>query len=135
MNLVSDNQLINYLVRMVIPIRREFGRSLDVQQFLHDFAYAREVLEEALRSQDPRLKEYARYVEGLLHGSRQQAGNPPATTPGPTAPTAPIAAQSQAVPATPGPAPVGGPAGTPAASATEAELRARVLKKYTGGLR
>ena len=66
----KDSQLMNYLVRMVVPMRREFGRSLNVGQFLHDFSYAREVLAEALRSQDPRLVDYARYVERRTHGAR-----------------------------------------------------------------
>lgn len=109
----NDSQLMNYLVRMVVPMRREFGRSLNVGQFLHDFAYAREVLEEALRSQDPRLIDYARYVERRLHGAR-------------IADSASAAAPA-AEPAAP-PAPAG-------AGPTEDELRARVLKKYTTGLR
>lgn len=113
-----DSQLMNYLVRMVVPLRREFGRSLNVGQFLHDFTYAREVLDEALKSQDPRLLEYARYVEKRLHGPR--IADTPAPPPARTAPDSALQAP-QAAPAPP--------------SASEEELRARVLKKYTGGLR
>jgi hypothetical protein len=113
----QDSQLMNYLVRMVVPLRREFGRSLNVGQFLHDLTYAREVLDEALNSQDPRLLEYARYVEKRLHGPRiaDMPAPPPAAAAGDSKLDAPKAA--------------------PAASPTEEELRARVLKKYTGGLR
>lgn len=114
----KDSQLMNYLVRMVVPMRREFGRHLNVGQFLHDFSYAREVLDEALKSQDTRLVDYARYVEKRLHGPRI------ADTPAP-----PPASGAAATAAPPVPAP------PPAASATEEELRARVLRKYTGGLR
>lgn len=112
-----DSQLMNYLVRMVVPLRREFGRSLNVGQFLHDFTYAREVLDEALKSQDPRLLEYARYVEKRLHGPR--IADTPAPPPARTAPDSALEA----------------PKAAPAPSASEEELRARVLKKYTGGLR
>ena len=43
----GDSNLMNYVVRMVIPMRREFSRALDVAHFMHDFAYAREILEQA----------------------------------------------------------------------------------------
>jgi hypothetical protein len=113
----QDTQLMNYLVRMVVPLRREFGRQLNVGQFMHDFTYAREVLDEALNSQDPRLLEYARYVEKRLHGPR--IADTPAPPPARSAPDSRLDT----------------PTPTPAASPTEEELRARVLKKYTGGLR
>lgn len=103
----GDSQLMNIVVRMVVPMRREFGRSLDVQQFLRDRAYAEEVLATALSSQDPRLLEYARYAQSRLLGARATA---PASRPG----------------VAPAPAPD---------RQTEDELRAKVLKKYTGGLR
>lgn len=111
----DNSHLMNYLVRMIVPLRREFGRSLDVRQFLHDFTYAREVIDEALSSQDPRLREYANYVQQRYHGPRIS-----------DSPAAPGAAA--AVPA-------------PASSAEsdlrseEAALKARMLKKYTDGLR
>ena len=37
---------------------------------MHDFAYAREVLEQARSSSDPRLVEYARYIEGRSRSPR-----------------------------------------------------------------
>ena len=118
MGAADDNsQIMNYLVRMIVPLRREFGRSLDVTQFLHDFAYAREVMEQALSSQDPRLRDYANYVQQRYHGPR--VADSPAPAP---ADAAAPAAKSASVPA----------ADT---AADEAELKARMLKKYTGGLR
>jgi len=116
-----DSQLMNTLVRMVVPLKREFGRSLNVGQFLHDVTYASEVLDVALRSRDPRLLEYARYVEQRLHGAR----------------VADLAPSASAVPARPAavPTPAVTAAPAPAAAASEDELRARVLKKYTSGLR
>jgi len=115
----QDGQLMNYLVRMVVPLRREFGRNLNVGQFLHDFSYAREVLDEAKQSQDPRLLEYALYVEKRLHGPRIADTPAPPPARDRAAPDTRIDAPAAAAPATP----------------TEEELRARVLKKYTNGLR
>ena len=113
----DPSQIMNYVVRMIVPLRREFGRSLDVRQFLHDFAYAREVIEQALGSQDPRLREYATYVQQRYHGPRVAES-----------PAASASAASSSVAAAPA-APARG------IEADEAELRARMLKKYTDGLR
>ena len=71
---MSDSDLMNYLVRMVIPIKREFGRTLDVQKFLVDRPYAVEVIHEAMQSHDPRLQEYAAYVQGKVFGPRSGGG-------------------------------------------------------------
>ena len=122
---LDDNEILNYLVRMVVPMRREFGRKLDIGQFMHDFQYATEVLEQARASADPRLREYALYVEKRVHGARIADSTPAAPTP------APAPATKSDVPAA-----ASTPAPSPAADkATEEELRARVLKKYTSGLR
>ena len=121
----EDSQLINYLVRMVVPLRREFGRQLNVQQFMHDFAYAREVLEQAKTSADPRLLEYAAYIEGRSRSPRIA-----------DKPSSERKAEETAAEALPTVAPA-----QPAAVAkstlapTAQELRDRVLKKYTTGLR
>lgn len=117
----DDSQIMNYLVRMVVPMRREFGRQLNVQQFLHDFTYAREVLAEAMASSDPRLVEYARYVETRVRGPRI------ADTPAP-------AGARGAEPMAAVPANKAAPAADPA-SPTAQELRDRVMRKYTSGLR
>ena len=120
---LDDNEILNHLVRMVVPMRREFGRKLDVGQFMHDFQYAAEVLEQARLSLDPRLREYGLYVEKRMHGARIADSTPPAPTPAPATKNAAPAAASTSAP-------------SPAADkATEDELRARVLKKYTSGLR
>jgi hypothetical protein len=107
-----DSQLMNVVVRMVVPMRREFGRSLDVQQFLRDEAYAKSVLTDALTSGDARLRDYAKYVSERIAGARVAVA-PPAP---------PRAAAAEPKP-------------TPAAGASEDELRERVMRKYTGGLR
>ncbi len=119
--------MLNIVIRMVVPMRREFGRSLDVQQFMHDLSYARTVLDEALTSRDPRLLEYAQTVQRHLYGARDNSQ--PLSAPPPAA----AAAAAQA-PAAPAPAAAADPAATPG-EPTEAELRARMLKRYTSGLR
>lgn len=117
----DHSQIMNYLVRMIVPLRREFGRNLDVGQFLHDLSYAREVIDQALGSQDPRLREYASYVQQRHHGPRV-ADSP--------APPAAQAAAATADSTKPG---VG--VGEGGLAADEAALKARMLKKYTSGLR
>jgi hypothetical protein len=141
----TDPALLNYVIRMVVPLKREFGESLDVQQFMRDPGYSRRILEQARRSQDQRLRDYADYISSHVHGARQAA-------PGPMA--APAAPASQSVKSTaaesmarmppsrtpsapPAPAPRSAPAAAPAAGGepTAEELRARMMKKYTSGLR
>ncbi|MGM9490267.1 hypothetical protein [Ideonella sp. YS5] len=122
------SQIMNYVVRMVVPMRREFGCQLDVQLFLGDAAYRRGMLDQARKSQDPRLRDYASYVESRLQGARDIAPPAPAKLP---------AAAPAAVPAAPAASPAAAPSPAAAAPAapTEAELRERWLQKYTRGLR
>src|SRR5688572_22844550 len=75
----SNSELMNYLVRMVVPMRREFGRQLDVRHFLHDLEYARDVIQQALTSQDARLLQYAKYVEQHHLGPRSASNAAPPT--------------------------------------------------------
>ncbi|HSW23549.1 MAG TPA: hypothetical protein VLJ62_12330 [Burkholderiaceae bacterium] len=118
----GHGDLMNYLVRMVVPMRREFGRQLDVRHFLHDLEYAREVIRQALSSQDPRLLQYAKYVEDHHLGPRN-ASNAPAAQPAEQA-----AAPAAAMPHVPNEV-------APSANPTAQEMRERVLRKYTRGLR
>ncbi len=122
----DDSKIVNYLVRMVVPLRREFGQHLDVQHFLHDLDYAQDVLKKALSSQDTRLREYGEYVSKLRLGPRiGESGDIPIPMPI-TASKTPSSA----------PAPAASPAqSTSGSEPTEEELRARIMKKYTSGLR
>ena len=113
-----ESQLMNILVRMVIPLRREFGRQLNVSQFMQDPDYARSVLDVALGSQDTRLRDYAQYVNGLMSGARVGT-RPPAPAPSVPSASPPKPAADEAA----------------AAEVSEDELRARVMRKYTTGLR
>jgi hypothetical protein len=143
MNAFSDSDIINYVVRMVVPMRREFGRRLDVQLFMRDSGYARQVLDEALTSQDTRLLDYARYVSRRVLSPRiavQGESAPRATEEVPTHPMAFDvlgSAHAKAGPASPPlqPKPTAAPAAEPGPSADEKALRQAMLKKYTSGLR
>ena len=143
----NDSQIMNYLVRMVVPMRREFDEVLNVQNFLHDQVYAQDVLKKALSSQDSGLRERAEYISKLKFGPRvgeasPAAGKPPSTpasanapagfverrktprdTPGQKAPSqkATSSAASKAVPDKP--------------LSAEEEMRQSIMKKYTSGLR
>ena len=54
----GDSDILNHVMRMVIPMRREYNRSLEVRQFMHDVAYAKEIIDQALASKDVVLKEH-----------------------------------------------------------------------------
>lgn len=69
----SDSDFLNYAIRMVVPMRREFGRSLDVPKLMHDDVYATEVIEQAKQSQDARLRDYANYLDTKMLGPRSAA--------------------------------------------------------------
>jgi hypothetical protein len=116
----GNSDLMNYLVRMVVPMRREFGRQLDVQHFLHDLEYAREVIQQALTSQDARLLQYVKYVEQHHLGLSNASNTPPS----------PKAENAQ-----PAAAPTGTVEVPLSTNPTAAEMRERVLRKYTSGLR
>ena len=116
----GDSQLLDYVVRMVVPMRREFGRQLDVQQFMRDRDYANTLIQEALTRRDARLVEYAQYVSQRLLSARVAAA-PQQAARGwePVAPMSSPAADK---------APPGG-------QSPEDELRKAIMDKYRRGLR
>ena len=118
-----DSDLMNYVVRMVIPMRREFSRSLDVSHFLHDFSYAKEIIEQAKASNDARLREYAAHLDSKMFGPRN--ADKPAVTKEKSAP--PASAPSSAANAK--------PESSASQEPTEAEMRAKMMAKYKSGLR
>ena len=155
----DQSQIINYLVRMVIPMRREFQRDIDVAQIQCDPAYARDVLAQASTSQDPRLRDHAAYVSARLSfGPRSTSGTQSsdfapthaaelveidATLP--VAGTAPMTFDDMLQPTAANPTavkPVAAAAAEPVAAPPaesaplEADaLRQRIMQKYTSGLR
>jgi hypothetical protein len=114
----DNSDLMNYIVRMVIPMRREFSRALDVSHFLHDFAYAQEIIEQAKGSKDARLCEYAIYLEGRMTGPRNSTATAPPLA------SAPVPAPTQT-----------SASALPNAEPTEAMMRERMMNKYKSGLR
>jgi len=115
----GHGDVMNYLVRMVVPMRREFGRQLDVGRFLHDHAYAREVIDQATTSRDARLLQYAKFVQQHHLGPPEAADVVPVQSA--PAETPQLSATAETPPAS----------GSPSA----AELREQVLRKYTSGQR
>lgn len=73
----SQSLVLEMLVRMVVPMRREFGRVIDVQTFLHDQDYARDVLAQAASSQVERLRTYAEIVDRQQRGAGARPPVPP----------------------------------------------------------
>lgn len=112
-----DSRTMNYLVRMVVPMRREFGCALDVSHFLRDTGYARAMLDHARQSQDQRLRDYAATVEKAMRGVRTE---PVAAPPGEPAPPAVAMA---------------GESGLTDLEAQTQALKAGIAKKYIAGLR
>ena len=84
----GDGDLMNVAVRMVVPLRREFGRMLDVTHFLYDTAYAKGIVDLARSSRDARLRGYAMFLEGRLGlvPMVQVLAEPAAQRPAPAAP-------------------------------------------------
>lgn len=123
----GDSDILNHVMRMVIPMRREHNRSLEVRQFMHDVAYAKEIIEQALASKDVRLQEYGAYLSNKMFGPRNNA----------LPQTLPSLQSSAAIPAAAAPAamPAASLAPTPAEEESEAAMRARMMAKYKTGLR
>jgi hypothetical protein len=120
----GDSDILNHVMRMVIPIRREHNRSLEVRQFMHDVSYAKEIIDLALASKDLRLVENAAYLSVKMFGPRSASEVSPAH--------AAITAMAAGVPPTVAAA---APAPTPAEEESEADMRARMMSKYKHGLR
>lgn len=113
---------------MIGPIRREFGRNLDVKTILHDLDYRQEIIAQALQSQDTRLREYAAYMQQLLGGPRT-ASAPPSPPRAAAADEARTSVIESAFPSTEL------PSTQPVPTSREDELRAQIMRKYTTGLR
>lgn len=62
-------------MRLVVPMRREFRKNIDVQSFLYDLTYAKEVLDLAGSSQNEKVKENAEYLGRMVFGLRR-SGSP-----------------------------------------------------------
>jgi hypothetical protein len=125
----DQGKVMNTLLRMIVPIRREFGVNLDVNHFLHDLEYRSDIIAKALASQDTRLRDYAKYVQQLI-GSPRTASEPPAPPTRVGAEEARTSIIESVLPAsTQGPSTLAEP------KSREDELREQIMRKYTTGLR
>ena len=134
----NDSEIMNYLMRMVVPMRREFGEALNVRQFLHDQVYADDVLKKALSSQDPGLRERAEYIGKLRYGPRVGTPQPEAgKSPPAAAPTgqSPVGVERRKKPRDTPAEKAPGAAAPSQALSPEEEMRQNIMKKYTSGLR
>jgi hypothetical protein len=68
--------LQNAFVRMVVPMRREFGVSLDVTRMRHDIDYAQSAVSLALHSGSPALHHCAELVDGYIRAARARHDAP-----------------------------------------------------------
>ena len=123
----GDSDILNHVMRMVIPMRREHNRSLEVRQFMHDVSYAKEIIEQALASKDVRLQEYGAYLSNKMFGPRNNAlpQAMPTLSTVPAQSATPTVASAPSTPSAP----------SPAEEESEAALRARMMAKYKTGLR
>jgi hypothetical protein len=112
----SDGDVLNRVMRMVIPMRREYNRSLEVRQFMNDRVYAKDIIDQAIASKDDKLKENGAYLLHKLFGPRSDAQNA-------------AAVQNPEISA------ASAPANTAAEEESEAAMRARMMAKYKTGLR
>ena len=80
MSLDFHADMQNALVRMVVPMRREFGCALDVQQMRRDPTYAESIVAQALTSHTQNLRDSARLVGYHLRAAKaaQASAAPPA---------------------------------------------------------
>ncbi len=85
---ISNSDVINLGMRMVVRVRHEFGCSIDVMDLLHDQAYARSVIDMARRSTSEQLREQGAYLERMILGPRESSG-PACVQPGPASAPAP----------------------------------------------
>lgn len=108
---VSQSEIISLAMKLVVPMRREFGLRVNVTNLLSDGTYAESIFQVASGSGNERLREEASYLQRMIFGPREGSAAP---------------AAAQARPA---------PAATPLEqSAIDAALLERNAK-YTRGLR
>lgn len=91
-----DSELLNVLVRLMTPFRRNFQQSLDVDRFLADGSYANDIVELLSIADDPRILGAAQFLRGRLSGNLRAPASSGASLPKPSAPSAPPATSATA---------------------------------------
>lgn len=64
----TDAELLNALIRLMTPFRRIFQQTLDVNRFLVDGTYAKDIVDRLMSADDPRLLVAAEFLRGRLPG-------------------------------------------------------------------
>jgi hypothetical protein len=65
-----DSELFNVLIRLMTPFRRQFQQTLDVNRFLLDPRYAREVVDGLMGSDDPRILDACHFLRARVQFDR-----------------------------------------------------------------
>ena len=72
----NTSDFITHALRIVVPMRREFGRSVNVQAMLDEPGYARDVITLAMSSTNPQVRTEAEHLQALLAAPRPAAAQP-----------------------------------------------------------
>jgi hypothetical protein len=64
------SEIIEHIMRMVVPVRHEFGQSINVARMLDDSGYAQSVFELVGASRNEQLRKEASFVHGAIFGPR-----------------------------------------------------------------
>ena len=72
MDASSYATLQDAILRIVVPVRREFGVKLDVPRMRHDIDYAQFAVTLALASGSAEVHERAEYMQLCIRAARQQ---------------------------------------------------------------
>ncbi len=113
---VSRSDVIAQAMKLVAPMRHEFGASVRIMNVLNDSDYARTVFDLASSSRNERLRQEAKYLERMIFGPREGPFGDAAHAP--RTPARPPDAQAQAI-----------------QQELQQELEQRKADKYTRGLR
>lgn len=92
----TDRELLDVLIRLMTPFRRQFQQSLDVNRFLVDATYAIDVVDRLLSATDPKISGAGEFLRSRLSGAASAQSLPaPQVNP----------SEIPAIPATPTPLP------------------------------
>jgi len=96
----TDRELLNALVALTAAFRRHFRRALEIDRFLSDTVYAKEVVDWLVSENDPALAQTTQFLRGRIQGSPTGTGMKVAQAPGQgTAPAGGTVGQDGATPA------------------------------------
>ncbi len=86
----NQSEIISRAMKLVVPMRHEFGLRVNVMNLINDSTYAESVFQMASGSGNERLREEARYLQRMIFGPREGPGVPGATGARPPAAPSPL---------------------------------------------